>query len=120
VTQPHVSEHLANERTYLAFLRTTVSLVSFGITINRFSLFILEQKGSAVRPPGYAGLVGAENAGILMVIAGAALMVFAAIQFVSTNRDIERNTYAPRITFAIVIAVVVLIACAGSLWLFSR
>jgi putative membrane protein len=119
VTKPHVSEHLANERTYLAFLRTTVSLVSFGITINRFSLFIAEQRGPA-RPPDYAGLVGAENAGILMVIAGAALMVFAAIQFVSTNKDIESDTFVPRTTFAIVIAFVVLAACGGSLWLFSR
>src|SRR6516165_661830 len=40
--QRFVTDHLANERTYLAFLRTSVGLISFGITINRFSLFLLQ------------------------------------------------------------------------------
>ena len=37
-----VTNHLANERTFLAYLRTAVSLMSFGIAINRFSFFLIE------------------------------------------------------------------------------
>jgi uncharacterized membrane protein YidH (DUF202 family) len=36
----HITDHLSNERTYLAYLRTGVSLMSFGIAINRFSIFL--------------------------------------------------------------------------------
>ena len=42
--QAHLSEHLANERTYLAYLRTAISLISFGITINRFSIYLVQSK----------------------------------------------------------------------------
>lgn len=34
--------HLGNERTHLAYLRTTVSLIGFGITINRFSTYLIQ------------------------------------------------------------------------------
>ena len=39
-----VTNHLANERTFLAYLRTAVSLMSFGIAINRFSFFLQQAK----------------------------------------------------------------------------
>jgi|SRR5271168_2967303 len=35
-----LSNHLANERTYLAYLRTAISLMRFRIAINRFSIFL--------------------------------------------------------------------------------
>ncbi|MEM9945649.1 MAG: DUF202 domain-containing protein, partial [Cyanobacteria bacterium P01_D01_bin.36] len=33
-------EHQANERTFLAWLRTSISLIGFGFAIARFGLFI--------------------------------------------------------------------------------
>ena len=38
----HVSEHLANERTILAWVRTAIAVMTLGIAINRFSLFLIE------------------------------------------------------------------------------
>ena len=38
----HVSEHLANERTILAWIRTAIAVMTLGIAINRFSLFLVE------------------------------------------------------------------------------
>ena len=33
-------EHLANERTFLAWLRTSIALIGFGLAIARFGLFL--------------------------------------------------------------------------------
>jgi putative membrane protein len=35
-------EHQANERTFLAWLRTSIALIGFGFAIARFGLFLQE------------------------------------------------------------------------------
>ncbi|HEY5807932.1 MAG TPA: DUF202 domain-containing protein [Povalibacter sp.] len=37
-----VTDHLANERTHLAYVRTAVALFAFGITLHQFSWFMSE------------------------------------------------------------------------------
>lgn len=38
----HNAEHLANERTHLAYMRTAIAVISLGITMNRFSRYLTE------------------------------------------------------------------------------
>src|SRR5580704_6073369 len=63
----HVSEHLSNERTYLSYLRTSVSLMSFGIAINRFSLFLVQSNSGPSNLPLGSRLVSSERLGVGMV-----------------------------------------------------
>src|SRR6202012_4941228 len=35
-----VSDHLANERTFLAWIRTSIGIMAFGFVVVRFSLFV--------------------------------------------------------------------------------
>jgi putative membrane protein len=37
---PQYNDHAANERTYLAWLRTGIAVVAFGVVIERFDLFL--------------------------------------------------------------------------------
>ncbi len=39
---PHTSDHLANERTFLAWIRTSIAVVSLGFVIARFSFWLDE------------------------------------------------------------------------------
>ena len=39
---PHVTDHLANERTFLAWIRTAIAVMTLGVAINRFALFLME------------------------------------------------------------------------------
>lgn len=117
----NVSEHLANERTFLAFFRTALALASFGITINRFALYLAQQKVNLGAPNVLATLVGAENAGIGMVILGGLLMAFALRRYLLVSEEIEKGIYVPKKTFAVVLTVLVLIGSGAALaWLFSR
>jgi putative membrane protein len=116
----HVSEHLANERTYLAFLRTAVSIIGFGITINRTALFLLESRAVPAHLQGVVGLLGTERLGSFMVLAGIALLIAGSIQFQRITTEIEDGSYRPRTmqiwvtTFIVTVATVVIL-----LWLIS-
>ena len=38
---PRYSDHAANERTFLAWVRTGIATIAFGFVIEKFNLFIL-------------------------------------------------------------------------------
>ena len=68
-------DHLANERTFLAWLRTGLAVVVFGFAIGRFAIAMQEfmkaegHPQSAARAPVWFGLV-AMVTGIVLVFAG--------------------------------------------------
>src|SRR5580658_2940551 len=77
----HVSEHLSNERTYLSYLRTSVSLMSFGIAINRFSRFLMHSNSGPSNLPLGSRLVSREQLGVGMVALSMALLPWAAVNY---------------------------------------
>src|SRR5690349_3450303 len=94
-SQQHLSEHLANERTYLAYLRTAVSLISFGITINRFSLFLIQSDKIPEHTSARFDMANMGRLGFGMVILGLVLMLWAGFHFSMVGRGIEKGTYRP-------------------------
>lgn len=120
---PHqrVSEHLANERTHLAYIRTSIALISLGITLNRFSLFLLQ---SQTLPTEYVGrriLRDAENVGFGMVLFGLGLIALAAIRYTIVDRAIDRGTFRPNRVMVWVVSMAALILGGWSaIWLFQR
>ena len=38
--QGSTGDHLANERTYLAWIRTSIGIMAFGFVVERFALFM--------------------------------------------------------------------------------
>jgi putative membrane protein len=95
------SDHAANERTFLAWLRTGLSIVAFGFVIERLNLFIAElgqiipsHAGPAGRVAGLIGRVG-RNEGFIFTAIGAALIVVGSVHFVRTAREIDRAELRP-------------------------
>ena len=120
-TDPHIRDHLANERTFLAYLRTSLSLLSIGISVNRFSLYLLEKNtipsGAGIRTT----LVGAEQLGVGMVVIGLVLLVYGIVRFSQMNGEIEAQIYRPNIAAMWILSGIILLgAISGSLLLFSR
>ena len=119
--QTHLSEHLANERTYLAYLRTAVSLISFGITVNRFSLFLIQSKEAPEKAVARFNLLGVSRIGFGMVVFGLVLMVWAAAHTSKVSRGIDRGEYRPNQLSIWVITLGVLLGGGISLiWLFPH
>ena len=39
---PHTSDHLANERTFLAWIRTSISMIGLGFVVAKFGVWLRE------------------------------------------------------------------------------
>jgi putative membrane protein len=86
------SDHAANERTYLAWVRTGIAVVAFGFLIEKFNLFLLAVAHSSTADEAVQshtqrlsrGLSRFE--GIAFVLGGVALMLLATMRFVRTTR----------------------------------
>ncbi|MBS0540486.1 MAG: DUF202 domain-containing protein [Proteobacteria bacterium] len=89
----HVSEHLANERTMLAWIRTAIAVMTLGVGINRFSLFLVEFSHTV--PGGRAANIHAEQLGIGMVGLGLLVLLGGLWHFVHIARAIDDDTYRP-------------------------
>jgi putative membrane protein len=86
----HYSDHAANERTFLAWVRTAIAIMAFGFLVAKFDLFLrLEGAASAARAvPGGSGFIG-DVAGLALFLLGAAILVLAVIRFRLTARAID-------------------------------
>jgi len=88
-------DHLANERTYLAWIRTNLGIMAFGFVVEKFSFFLQEFAaflGRSELPKstlqGYSSTFG-----ITLVAIGAILCIFAFLKFKRTENQINENTY---------------------------
>ena len=98
-------DHLANERTYLAWMRTAIALLGFGIVIARLRHFLL---------PGNAG------GGILALglsLSGLLTLVLATWHYLTVLRAIERNRYEPNVKWVLLFSSFVLLIGLGVIYL---
>ena len=96
----NVRDHLANERTFLAWIRTGLGIMAFGFVVEKFSLFLkqiayflgvshLPERGfTSPNLQGYSSIFG-----ILLVAFGTLMSVFAFIKFSKIEKQIKENTY---------------------------
>lgn len=86
-------DHLANERTFLAWVRTGVAAIVFGFAIGRFSIALREferMQGVGSVTPGFTTWLG-----ILSAIGGV-LLIFAGLRRYRTAKvQIETNSFEP-------------------------
>lgn len=87
------ANHLANERTLLAWIRTSIAIMAFGFVVVKFSLFvrqlsILLNKDVQAPQHGYSFGIG-----IAMVAAGAVVLLLSYIRYLKTKRLLEERAY---------------------------
>ncbi|MBU6181797.1 MAG: DUF202 domain-containing protein [Verrucomicrobia bacterium] len=86
---PQYNDHAANERTYLAWVRTGISIIAFGFVLERFTLFLHTVSESFGGKMSQAVSHGGREAGLAMVLAGLAALVLATWRFAATSRKIS-------------------------------
>lgn len=119
MSEARVREHLANERTLLAWVRTGIALMGFGVVIAKLRFLIVTATTGAQSVSPQAGtrstLLGLGFAGV-----GLLTLVFAAVHYEHTRRAIEAGDYQPsgRILIAFV-AVLFLLGVASVAYLLA-
>ena len=104
------SEHLDNERTFLAWVRTNVALISLGFVVARLSP-TLNGAGatSAARV-----LSKTQPVGIVLIVFGALVTVLAAFRYGQVNSQIEAGVIkTDRALVWIVTMLIVLLSAAA-------
>jgi len=113
----HVAEHLANERTILAWIRTAIAIMTLGVGINRFSLFLVEFS-HIVPGTGRTANVHAEELGVGLVILGIVMMLGAIWHYLDVAKAIDEDTYRPsRLKIVLTSLAVVVLGGASLAWL---
>jgi putative membrane protein len=110
--QGALSDHLANERTFLAWIRTSIGIMAFGFVVEKFALFIKQMSlilGKAnieIASPashGYSAIVG-----IFLVGFGTLLGLLAFVRYKKVERQIEGGTYQSSSVLDILLTISVL------------
>jgi inner membrane protein YidH len=114
------NDHAANERTFLAWVRTAIAVMAFGFVIERFDLFLqVIAPQTAQRQISPHGQIFANFAGLAFIAIGVAMIVVAGLRFVRTAKDIESETEAPSTGVRFDIGLAALIGLLGvSLFLY--
>lgn len=110
-------DHAANERTFLAWIRTAIAVMALGFLLERFDLFLAFLARTS---PADALMPGAGRAvGLVLVAAGPAMIVLGALRF-HINRNAIQDA-APRIqpfarTDMALAALMAVLACVLALY----
>ncbi len=119
---PRYSDHAANERTFLAWVRTGIATIAFGFVIEKFNLFLLTlasagaNLGLAHKKLGnLSGLLGQYD-GTALILVGIALIVVATLRFVRTGRLIDDDATHParNVRTELVLSLVLVIAALAA------
>jgi putative membrane protein len=83
--------HMANERTFLAWCRTGISLIIFGFVIERFDLLIRELRTYSAHPEMIRYTGKTHDMGLIIFILGALIILMAGWRFFYIRRHINRG-----------------------------
>ncbi|MGB8992492.1 MAG: DUF202 domain-containing protein [Desulfobaccales bacterium] len=103
-----IQVHMANERTFLAWIRTSIGIMAFGFVVEKFALFIDKISyflGKAQIPevPPHSSLGYSSIFGIILVAMGALMGLLSFVRYKKVEREIDEDTYQPSLLLDILV-----------------
>ncbi|MBS1668399.1 MAG: DUF202 domain-containing protein [Bacteroidetes bacterium] len=101
----NTNEHLANERTFLAWVRTSIGIMAFGFVVVKFSLFVKQisivlGKQIVLQQHGHSNIIG-----ILLVAAGSISLIISFVQYKRTQKQINEGVFTSSSIFAALLTI---------------
>ena len=98
--EPNTSDHLANVRTFLSWVRTAITIMALGFVVSKFGLLLRELNPTS---PGSSSPVS-EIVGVLLVLSACVLLVLATIRFQRTKQSIQEDRFVADATLEYIFA----------------
>src|ERR1700694_4167856 len=90
------TDHAANERTFLAWVRTAIAVMAFGFLVEKFDLFLeLAAPSLAGRTLSMTGQKFGKVAGLSLIVLGTVMVALAAARFLITAKNIDSAELQP-------------------------
>lgn len=102
-----VRDHLANERTYLAWMRTAIALMGFGVVIVRLRAFhppLIHQPGNGWR------------LGLIFSLIGLVTVLLSTQHYFAVRFDIDSDNYEPADRWVILFSLAVILLGSGVIY----
>ena len=120
------SDHAANERTFLAWLRTGIAVIAFGFVVEKFNMFVLTIASTAAIDAArrsqlerLSGPFGSYE-GLALILIGIIIVIIAAARFARTRRlldDEEMHSASGSRVELVLTAVLALVVAGFSVYL---
>jgi uncharacterized membrane protein YidH (DUF202 family) len=107
-------DHMANERTFLSWIRTSIGIMVFGFVVEKFTIFLKQ----------IAALLGTQNLpmvtyspslqgyssifGIFLVALGVLICLLAFVKYKRVEKQIEDHSYHPSMLLNIMLTLAIL------------
>lgn len=106
--------HMANERTFLSWIRTSIGIMAFGFVVEKFGLFIKQITFFLGRASEQGTISGQAHAagyssifGIVLIGLGALMGLLAFVRYKKVESQIDEDTYQPSIILDILLTMVI-------------
>mgnify|MGYP001810195258 FL=1 len=99
-----IRDHLANERTYLSWLRSAIGLMGFGVLIARLRMF---------HPPEVHSPGNGWKLGLFFSVIGLLTVLLSTQHYFAVRYDIDEDTYEPADRWVIIFSLSILVLGSG-------
>jgi|SRR5687768_13474090 putative membrane protein len=89
----NVANHQSNERTLLAWVRTSIAIMAFGFVVVRFALFVQELNLALGIEKKEEGIEYSGPIGIAIVATGAFCLLVALLRYRRTKKEINTGSF---------------------------
>jgi putative membrane protein len=107
-----LNTYLAEDRTFLAWIRTGIALMGFGFVVARFGLFLREleatQSGSPMETTAFSVVLGTA-----LIVSGVLVTVLASVQYMRRIRDLRRGVETVGTPSKLALFVALVLSAAG-------
>lgn len=106
------TDHAANERTYLAWVRTSIAIMAFGFLIEKFELYIAFIGTSLGDTQKLQPSLSAQLVGLSLFLVGILIIIVSTVKFYIYKKDIDSEDVvsygSKKITAALSVLIIIM------------